>query len=233
MIATAICSNTLTQLGLVEAWPRSCTESDEELKSMRFDGAVTRGTKRRPRIFENEAFYFFQRDVMSLVERQEVDQAPFPIHEIDERAVIDRVIAMFGGLPHFSCFLPVGDFVAGIEPHASKINVDAWARRQNYGRGTRWRSLGNFGGRAGDRLLSRMRSTITTAAQSIFALFTGPAGARRDRRIESPDDAVALFERVVRAKDIFRSASRRRRPTCASDITRWPPSSAICAWRRR
>jgi hypothetical protein len=83
------------------------------------------------------------------------------------------------GLPHFSCFLPVGEFVAGIEPHASKINVDAWAGRENYGRGTRWRSLGNFGGRAGDRLLSRMRSAITTAAQSIFALFTGPAGARR------------------------------------------------------
>ena len=41
------------------------------------------------------------------------------------------------GLPHFSCFLPVGDFVAGIEPHASKINMDAWARRQNHGRGTR------------------------------------------------------------------------------------------------
>jgi hypothetical protein len=51
-----------------------------------------------------------------------------------------------------------------------------------------------------------MRSAITTAAQSIFALFTGSAGARRDRRIESPDDALALFERVVHAKDIFRSA---------------------------
>ena len=33
------------------------------------------------------------------------------------------------GLPHFSCFLPVGDFVAAIEPYASKINVDAWVRR--------------------------------------------------------------------------------------------------------
>jgi hypothetical protein len=62
-----------------------------------------------------------------------------------------------------------------------------------------------------------MRSAITSAAQSIFALFTGPAGARRDRSIESPDDALALFEPVVRAKDILRSASRRRRPTCASD----------------
>jgi hypothetical protein len=60
--------------------------------------------------------------------------------------------------------------VAGIEPYASKINVDAWARRQNYGRGTRGRSLGNFGRRVGDRLLSRMRSAITTAAQSIAGI---------------------------------------------------------------
>jgi hypothetical protein len=67
-------------------------------------------------------------------------------------------------MPHFSCFLPAGDFVAGIEPHASKVNVDAWARRQNYGRGTRWGSLGNFGRRAGNRLLSRMRRAIATTA---------------------------------------------------------------------
>jgi hypothetical protein len=33
------------------------------------------------------------------------------------------------GLPHFSCFLPGGDFVAAIEPYASKINVDDWVRR--------------------------------------------------------------------------------------------------------
>ena len=137
------------------------------------------------------------------------------------------------GLPHFSCCFLIGALTVGIGPHASKINMDAGTRRQNYGRGTRWRSLDNFCCRAGDRLLSWMRSAIATTAQSIFALSTGLAGARSDRRIESPDDALALSERVVRAKDIFRSASRRRCPTCASDITRWPPSSAICAWRRR
>ena len=75
------------------------------------------------------------------------------------------VNAIQAGLPHFSCFLLAGDFVVSIDPYASKINVDAWARRQNYGRGPRWRSLGNFGRRAGDRLLSRMRSAITTEAQ--------------------------------------------------------------------
>jgi hypothetical protein len=67
---------------------------------------------------------------------------------------------------------------------------------------------------------SRMRSAIATAAQSIFALFTGPAGARSGRRIKGPDDVLALSEQVVRTKDIFRSTSRRRGPTCASDITR-------------
>lgn len=71
-----------------------------------------------------------------------------------------------------------------------------------YGRGTRRRSLGDFSRRTGDRLLSGMRRAITTAAQSIFALPTVPAGARRDRRIENPEDALALSERVVRAKDI-------------------------------
>jgi hypothetical protein len=96
--------------------------------------------------------------------------------------------------------LPIGDFVAGIEPYASKINVDPWAGRQNYGHGTRRGSLGDFSRPTGDRSLSWMRSAITTAAQSIFALSTGPAGARRDRRIENPDDALALLERVVRAK---------------------------------
>jgi len=107
-----------------------------------------------------------------------------PIAEIDDET----------GLPHFSCFLPVGDFVARIEPHASKINMDAWARRQSYGRGARWRSLGNFGRRARDRHLSRMWCAITTATQSIFALFTGPAGSRCGCRTESPDDALALSE---------------------------------------
>ena len=59
---------------------------------------------------------------------------------------------------------------------------------------------------------------------SRYSPFTGPAGARSGRR---NDDALALSEQVVRTKNTFRSASRRRRPTCASDITRWPPSSVI------
>ena len=65
---------------------------------------------------------------------------PANTQQTPTRALNIRVFRIFlfplwnlGGLPHFSCFLPVGDFVASIEPHASKINVDAWARRQNHG----------------------------------------------------------------------------------------------------